>query len=427
MDSHLPDARIGQAFSEKIKNLLSVQVAYGEKGPSSAFFLLVSFSRFRFRLTVEAVQACLASILGGTSCNFSVLQLDEQVFCFRVSCKRVGFLVLQLVSFACDSFKLAFHLCNNAGFQAALAFSKSDSGPSFSWTEVRKKKFGHLSYAQVARSNRTPLSGANKTPLGNLGDSKLISSSNGANSQHFGSPGSSVPRFGTPLGLSREDHDISGRQAPRNNVSGPQQGTSGNHRPRLSVFNRISFPKRSVFDRLDFRSTQGNGFFQNLNPRSKGTVDQPVSMDGLYGTCKRCLSSNHPRAACKSRIKCWHCCQEGHILKDCPAFTASRKPVVIHGSEFTDCFSSYPKSAIWQNRGVDIWFKEPISLASGPADGGPPILNGFRKLGTVTWSLKEHLDPSHSQCTSSPQENPAPPPLSTIHPATPPTGFFAGL
>jgi hypothetical protein len=262
MDSHLPDASIGRAFSEKIKNLLGVQVAYGEKGPSSSFFLLVSFSRFRFWLTIDAVQACLASILGGTSCNFSILQLDEQVLRFRVSCKRVGFLVLQLVSFACDSFKLAYHLCNDAGFQAALAFSKSDSGPSFSWTEVRKKKFGHLSYAQVARSNRTPLSGANKTPLGNRGASTLNSTSNGANSQHYGFPGSPAPRFGTPFGKSHEDPDISGRQAPRNNISGSQQGNSGNRRPRISISIRfLSLNGLSLIDWI-FVQPRATGFFK---------------------------------------------------------------------------------------------------------------------------------------------------------------------
>jgi hypothetical protein len=103
--------------------------------------------------------------------------------------------VLQLVSFACDSFKLAFHLCNDNGFQAALAFSKSDSGPSFSWTEVRKKKFGHLSYAQVTRLNRTPLNGANKTPLGNSGASNLASSNIGG---QFSALWFSWP-FGIPL------------------------------------------------------------------------------------------------------------------------------------------------------------------------------------------------------------------------------------
>jgi hypothetical protein len=215
------------------------------------------------------VQACLASILGGTSCNFSILQLDEQVFRFRVSCKRVGFLVLQLVSFACDSFKLAFHLCNDNGFQAALAFSKSDSGPSFSWTEVRKKKFGHLSYAQVSRLNRAPLTGANKTPLGTSGAANLASSNIGANSQTSGSPGHSASRFVTPPGKNHEGSINSGRQVPRMDFSGPQKGISGNLRPRISVFNRISFPKRSVFDRLSFRTAQGNRFFQNLNLRSK--------------------------------------------------------------------------------------------------------------------------------------------------------------
>jgi hypothetical protein len=130
MERHLPDSRLGRDFSAKVLKICGVPIAYGDDGPSTAFFLLVSFSRFRFRLSQESVEACLSAILGGTSCNFAALQLENQIFRFRVSCKRAGFLVLDLVSFACDSFKLAFHLCNDVGFQAALAFSKIDSGPS---------------------------------------------------------------------------------------------------------------------------------------------------------------------------------------------------------------------------------------------------------------------------------------------------------
>jgi hypothetical protein len=70
------------------------RVAYGEEGPSSLFSLLVSFSRFRFRLSPDSVGACLEAILGGSSKLFTIIQLDDQIFRFSVSCKKVGFTIL---------------------------------------------------------------------------------------------------------------------------------------------------------------------------------------------------------------------------------------------------------------------------------------------------------------------------------------------
>jgi hypothetical protein len=73
MERHLPDPRLGRDFSAKVLKICGVPIAYGDDGPSTAFFLLVSFSRFRFRLSPESVEACLSAILGGTSCNFAAL------------------------------------------------------------------------------------------------------------------------------------------------------------------------------------------------------------------------------------------------------------------------------------------------------------------------------------------------------------------
>lgn len=122
MELLLPDARIGRDFSEKVHDLFGVPVAYGDSGPSSTFLLLGSFSRFRFRLSTDYVSKCLSVLLGGSPSSFAFLQLEDQVFQFKVLCKRVGFLVLHLKSFAFESFKLGFHLCNDSGFQEALVF-----------------------------------------------------------------------------------------------------------------------------------------------------------------------------------------------------------------------------------------------------------------------------------------------------------------
>jgi hypothetical protein len=109
MERLLPDARIGREFSKKVRALFGVLVAYGDDGPSSNFLLLASFSRFRFRLSSDFVSKCLSALLGGSPSSFQVLQLDDQVFQFKVSCKKVGFSVLRLKSFAFESFKLGFH------------------------------------------------------------------------------------------------------------------------------------------------------------------------------------------------------------------------------------------------------------------------------------------------------------------------------
>lgn len=269
MDLALPDAQLGRDFSSKVWNLLGVLVSYGEDGPSTTFFLLVSFPRFRFRLSSESVGACLSSILGGTSNNFAPLQLDAQIFRFSVSCKRVGFLVLQLDFFACESFKRAFHLCNDLGFQAALSFSKMDSGPSFSWTAVTHKKKKFSSYADAVHSKPVPLSGANSVPLG-------------GNHQH--------PRVISP---SRRRRSVFDRLDFR--TENQSLGLSGNSSSsRISVFNRISSPRKSIFERLNFQSRSQGQKFQILNEKSKGPpTSRPNTVTGSQNLCKRCLSPNH--------------------------------------------------------------------------------------------------------------------------------------
>lgn len=403
MELHLPDVRIGRDFSDKILKLCGVPVAYGEDGPSSLFALLVSFSRFRFMLSPELVGACLASILGGTSNNFAVSQLDDQIFRFNVSCNRVGFLVLQLASFDYNSFHLAFHLYNDMGFQADLSFSKKDSGPS--WTEVRNRKRSSSSYADVIRSYRPPLTGANQTPLG----SRFSQSTAGFS--HDSDPRTSALRkFGRP-NASNVQKNPSGPHANRTNGSQCYQSQNGFN--CVSVFQRISFPRKSVFERLVFPPKQRRAVdFQNLNSRSKGPAGinlRPSTVAGQKQVnifCKRCLSPNHLRHVCRSLIKCWRYNLDGHILINCPNSTVLQKPVVIHGEDFIGRFSSYSMSHIWQNMRVDTWFKKTNSMTSGPHSGGPEHANPLKSQETAH-DLNAFTAPSHSQSPPvTAQENP---------------------
>lgn len=154
----------GLVFSSNVRKYLGVYVNYTGKTASKEFVLLVSFSRFKFRLSSDAVGICLQAALGGTAKCFEAVKLQDQIFRFAVSYCDVGFLILKLRPFSCDQFKMAFHLCNDLGFQSAIS-SKSDSGPTFEWVEVRPKK-QKPSYVEIVESAVPPVSGANVVPLG---------------------------------------------------------------------------------------------------------------------------------------------------------------------------------------------------------------------------------------------------------------------
>jgi hypothetical protein len=345
---------------------------------------------FRFRLSPESVEHCLASVLGGTSKNFAAIQLEDQIFRFSVSSKQVGFLVLRLESFACDSFKLAFHLYNDSGLFAARVFSKSDSGPPPSpWIEVNRKNKNGSSYADVVRSNQPTLTGANTTPIG-----RQTTDSRRANG---------VINF--------------------SNKGFKSLSSSGIHpKQRISVFNRISFPRRSVFDRLNLGGKSLNRSFQISNQKSKGpTGSRPNTVAGKDGQCSRYLSPNHLRSACQFKIKCWNCKQEGHVFKSCFSFTAPRAPVVIHGQDFTGRFSSFPAADLWKSVDTSKWFKQPIPMTSGPEHGGPSLFHNTQEFAATAQPLSREPAPSPSSHAPQTKKTPEWRASITVHPHKPHT------
>lgn len=166
------DFALGKAFSRSIEVSLGRSVGYVGQPFSGEFFLLASFSRSRFKLTEASVGTCLQYILGGNPSSFAISCLDDPVFRFAVSCKEVALAVLRLGSFASSVFKVAFLFCNDHGYSATLDFSKSDSGPSFDWVEIRSKKRSSFSnmtknttnFADIVKNQAPVLSGANATP-----------------------------------------------------------------------------------------------------------------------------------------------------------------------------------------------------------------------------------------------------------------------
>lgn len=234
MDPPALDLHHGQVFSSNVASSLGVPVCPTEAFGFQDFFLLVSFSRCKFRLTEEWVDSALSAVLGGNSSSFHPLSLDDRIFRFSVSCKKVGFLVLHLSSLSCVEFKLGFFLYNDSGFQSALDFSLSDSGPTYDWVEVGHKNAKH-SYAQAVKNGSSLLSGANLVPLGNVNRSGAAFRSSAQ--QNSGQNRHSSPRKSV-------FHRISPTSPHQSGIA--DQGKNG-----ASVFQRLSNSRQSVFERLN--------------------------------------------------------------------------------------------------------------------------------------------------------------------------------
>ena len=84
-------------------------------GHRRSFILVVSFSRHAFRLSEDSVAAVLEAVIGGSAIDLHVDHIKDKVYSFHVSCKQVGFLIMDLRSYACDLFKCYFHLWGNGG------------------------------------------------------------------------------------------------------------------------------------------------------------------------------------------------------------------------------------------------------------------------------------------------------------------------
>ena len=59
--------------------------------------------------------AALEAAIGGSTIDLNVHHIKDKVYSFHVSCKQVGFIIMDLRSFACDLFKCYFHLWGNGG------------------------------------------------------------------------------------------------------------------------------------------------------------------------------------------------------------------------------------------------------------------------------------------------------------------------
>lgn len=192
----LASVAAGEKFSAFILGKFGKSVAY-QPSSSAAFSLLVAFGRCRFHLDEAFVARSLSAILGGPANSFQVCLIEDRIFLFPVSCKEVGFEIYKIRRFVCVNFELAFNLLNESGLSFARSFTSNLS--VFPWMEVQRKS----SYAEIASKPAEVLTGANKIPVRQqLNDRRMFFANN----------------------------------------------------RRKSVFDRIIFPRTSVFERLSWKA-----------------------------------------------------------------------------------------------------------------------------------------------------------------------------
>jgi hypothetical protein len=145
----LLDFSPGLDLSSKVRSSFSTSISPSPDDPG--FHLAVSFGRANFCLDANLVGFALQSRLGDIGSDIRVTPIWGRVFKFSVISKAVGFLIYHLRSFSCPSFKCFFHLCGLGG-------------PNWRW-ELSIWSDEQASEWQVINRRKTPLTGANDTPI----------------------------------------------------------------------------------------------------------------------------------------------------------------------------------------------------------------------------------------------------------------------
>jgi hypothetical protein len=118
------------------------------------FFPIASFGRCKFRLNDHSVGLMLQATLGGIAADFKHAQISDQVFCFVVASKNVGFHVYKLRSFSCEQYHVFFNLWGNGGANWVQEFQKFLGEEHDQWTLVhRKKLLAKKSFRDIVKSS----------------------------------------------------------------------------------------------------------------------------------------------------------------------------------------------------------------------------------------------------------------------------------
>jgi hypothetical protein len=336
MDPSSLDPTHGLSFSSEVRSSLGRPVCSPTPDLGSSFWLIAAFSRSRLRLSSDSVGFILQSILGGSADLFSVVELEQQLFKFTVLDRKVGLRVYASKSFACDSFKVFFHLWNQNGLASARISSTKDSGPRFEWVPAKKKKSANSYAAAVSQGGHSPI-------------------------QHVGKSKSVFSRLNFS---SMSDLNLQPNQLPCSSPTRPNHG--GSFLPRVAVNSNSAGSDGPPFLSGANAVPLGN---RPSKPTARKSTPRP--------SCSRCLSNFHNRPNCRSSTRCTACFRLGHVAFSCrflPRFPGLSKVGV---------FSSQVHPVAWDPLITATWFK---SMTSGASTSVPPVLTRVSST-SIPWFL----------------------------------------
>lgn len=282
------DFNIGLEFQDKIHQRLQSPVHHPLPTPDGSIFLLATFRRYLFRLTEESVSLALQSCLGGRASDFHVKFLSNNHFHFSVFSKDVGFQVYKLRRVITKSFDIYFHLWNNGTPHWEREKRAWEIEQEKEWTKILSRSAKREAKKQENMQKHVRFACKIVQSPAKVKSQPLVSISFGSfttevDPTHFSDVGS-FRVGGTSLeihGRSSEMEIHTHRHVQLHN------GTSSGQPQAKAPF-------------------MGTGFrLSNSKVMDRSTM------------CSRCLSKDHFRWACKSRIRCARCFNFGHIKIFC--------------------------------------------------------------------------------------------------------------
>jgi hypothetical protein len=201
------------------------------------FFLVVLIGQ----LNEQSMRFLLQVTLGGVAADFRPHQLSDRVFNFIVASRYVGFHIYNLRMFACQQYKIYFHLYGNGGAHWVSEYKKFIQEEADGWILVLGKRSRAICH-QANKIEKNTLFRANRILMGHHRRSSMNfvqrNKYQNTHDQH------------SPVG-NRQSSDSRQRETKR----------------QISNFQRIRWPENQSFlhqhstDRAQQRTWYGSGKF----------------------------------------------------------------------------------------------------------------------------------------------------------------------
>jgi hypothetical protein len=304
----------GSEFQKKVKQRYHSTVH--PLGKSDHFLMTVSFGHAKFKLDSDSASLALESCIGGLCDDLAVIQLGERVFRFSVNSRAVGFMVYDLKSFACDSFKCYFHLWGNGGPSWKREFASWQKDCMAEWTIVspNKKRSDYALRALRKQPSKPALKPRNLDKVSKSLNFATFLSYPACHGYEYQASDAEV-----------DDLLQAGYSCPQlirraNSVSLPDS-LSKIVTDKNIQFGSVGDPSRAVSEISKGATLTGQdppsppainctAQFSEFNQMIEETADS-------FWRCQRCLSMHHETLDCTGMIRCKGCYRYGHVKKDC--------------------------------------------------------------------------------------------------------------